>query len=382
MSTAKSQQVSRDRSFFFLASGLWVAFTIVVVVARLHQQPSSGNVVHIYLEAAERWRSAEGLYNGSFLYLPTSAVGFLPLTELPFAVSGALWRTINLLLFALGTWSLVALGPARRAGVSFLIVSLFTILLSWSAARHGQLTLAMGGLMMMSAAAMARERGWRAAIYLALAVAAKPLAIVMVPIAFFVMRGMLPKLAVTLTAILLIPFALQDPSYVMSQYSGIPTMLERHAGNADVRPFPQAIWLMRLGGFGLSSAGETLLRGCFAVITWMLCMQVIRGLGPRAAAPYVLTFVGSYILLFLPCTESNTYALMAPSLGWLAARARLEGFKVTWRVLLLAGALCLASHTLLRAYPNSLLSMAKPLACVLLLTAATRRASRDISDVA
>ena len=73
-----------------------------------------------------------------------------------------------------------------------------------------------------------------------------------------------------------------------------------------------------------------------------------------------------YILLFGAGTERNTFALIAPVIGLASARAWQSKDLGTLALLGALTLLMLLSHTLQHAYPNSVLAMAKPLACVVL----------------
>lgn len=369
---------SRDRACLLVAVAAWLLFLVLVVMTRLSVEPSFGNVYNIYREAALRWQAEEALYNGSFLYLPTSALFLGPLTDLSFVLGGAIWRSLNVWVFALGIWRLVRARGTGTLGFDFLIVTLPTLLLSWSAARHGQMTLAMGGLMMMGLAALARGAAWRSSLFVGLAIAFKPLAILLVPILVLLRPRLVPHLVAVLLGVMSLPFATADSSYVMEQYSEVLPMLDRHAEHASKRVFPQAIWMLRLAGVELSGNAQWALRLLAALLMAMGSWRVCAGRSVRGGVAWLFTFVATYLLLFSPCTENNTYALMAPCLGLMGLEARAIGRRFEWRALCVVVLLCSTSHALRSAYPNSLLAMGKPIAALVLLVTAAGLAGESV----
>jgi hypothetical protein len=230
-----------------------------------------------------------------------------------------------------------------------------------------QMTLSMAGLMMLCVVALARGHGWRASIYLALAVAAKPLAILLFPVLVMLRIGMLWRGAIALSCVVAIPFAFQDASYVMEQYLTIPEMLQNHSSAVQERSVPNAHGTLSTMGLQLSDQALGFFIVAFAVLMMGLSREFKQRLGEREATLYVFTFVAGYILLLCPATERNSYALMAPILGTLYVLALDRQAKRVQAGVLMVTLACLLSHNLHRTFPGSPLSMAKPIACACLL---------------
>jgi len=97
----------------------WAAFTLLVVVMKFDTAPTYDNVFNIYREAAFRWRNGQDLYSAGslFVYFPPAALFLTPWTWMPFDVGGAVWRTLNLVVFALGVWRISGASgtPALRS---------------------------------------------------------------------------------------------------------------------------------------------------------------------------------------------------------------------------------------------------------------------------
>src|SRR5262249_41412766 len=157
-----------------------------------------------------------------FNYFPASAVLLAAWSWLPFQLGGALWRIVNLAAFAFGLWRLCQCGERPLASTHFLIATVVTVVLSVSASRHGQMTLAMAGFMVARVACAEDGKLGRAAFYAALAVALKPLAVVLVLLLFAVYPRLSWRIAVALAVFFVLPFLFQHADYVWRQYAAVP----------------------------------------------------------------------------------------------------------------------------------------------------------------
>lgn len=347
---------------------VWACFALLVVVARLDSVPSAGNVFSIYREAGLRWLDGRDLYPAEFLfnYFPPSAVLFAAWSWLPFGLGGALWRVVNIAVFAFGVWTVSHRSERRPASQRFFIATVVTVVLSASAARYGQMTLAMAGLMMAAVAYADSGALRRAAVCAALAMALKPLAVVLMLLLVAVYPRLLWRMAIAVAVFFLVPFLFQHADYVWRQYAAVPEMLATRAQ-------PNYEWQQNI--FGLldklwwtaTNAGQAIVSGANAVAVLFLCWRARRRAPAIGAALSIYALASCYILLFGSGTESNTYAMLAPVIGLAAATAwdardrRLLGFVSAVIVIMLL------SHTLQHAYPHTVLAMVKPVACLLLL---------------
>ena len=191
---------------------VWACFALLVVIVELDSVHSFGNVFAIYREAGLRWRDGRDLYPAeyAFNYFPPSAVFLTGWSWLPFQVGGALWRVANLALFAFGLWKVSQTCGRPLSSTHFLIATVVTVLLSGSAARYGQMTLAMSGLMMASVAYAEGDALWRAAVCAALAVALKPFAVVLVLLLVAIYPRLPWRMAAALAVFFLLPFLFQE----------------------------------------------------------------------------------------------------------------------------------------------------------------------------
>jgi hypothetical protein len=344
---------------------VWACFALLVVIARLDAVYSLENVFAIYREAGLRWRGGENLYPAElhFNYFPPSAVLFAAWSWLPFGIGGALWRIVNLAAFAFGLWKVTRDGDRPLPAAHFLIATVVTVVLSASAARYGQMTLAMAGFMM--AAVTYAERGalWRAAICAALAVALKPLAVVLVLLLAAVYPRVLWRMACALAALFLMPFLFQHADYVWRQYAAVPAMLAARAGQPE--GWQQHVFgLLDKLGWTATDTQQTIIRGVSAVFVLFLCWRV-RHRAPRmGVALSIYALATCYILLLGNGTERNTYAMLTPVIGLALAAAWDARDRGLLGLMSAVISLHLLSHTLQRAYPQTALAMLKPAACV------------------
>ncbi len=358
---------------------LWLGFAVWGILALAVAAPralsgfeSPGSVPTIYRNAGVSWiegRDLYGLSGWDFVYFPQSAALFTPLAALPEVPCAFLWRVLNVAIFAWGVLALTRLAQRRAARVRFLLVSLIAVGLCWSAARHGQMTLAMGGLMFAAAAELDRQRWNRAAIWLVLSVAIKPLSVVMLLLAAALYpRTMLPIVLATVAAVLL-PFGMQEPGYVWRQMTLCVQSLQVSVEGGLTATWPQLFAIASAVGLDVPRQAQTVIRLAAALGTLLLCYLAKRRHPSSSAILFTVALAVGYILLFNMRTERNTYALMAPLLGLSFAMARAERHYVRLAFLGALALTMLLSHPLSRRLGEGSEDWLKPLVCLLFVVA-------------
>ena len=349
---------------------LWAVFAVVVAVNRFSELPIEGNVFLYYRDAAVRWMEGQPLYNGTgcgVIYLPQAYVLSTPFTLLPFNWGGAIWRILNIALFAVGVWQFARLASRGTSRNLFAWVSLPVILLSWSAARHGQMTMAMGGMMLLAVADLADQRWWRATLWLVLGVVLKPLALVLVLLAAVLYPRTSWRLLVGAGLALTLPLLAQHPAYVLDQYVLAVKELGIAARVGGEVEFAHLFWLLRAAGLDIPAAGQTAIRLIAAVLTLAVCWLAVRRCRPAEAGVILYTLAVGYLMLFNPRTENNTYCLLAPALGVFAAQAVVAGHRLHTAFSVGLVALFLASYPLGKALSDQGVVWIKPLLCTVFL---------------
>lgn len=307
---------------------LWGIFILFVIINRSQSPVGHAEVFVTYRNAARMWLDAQPLYDGSafgFVYLPHAAIFMTPFIWLTPLLDSFLWRLVDIGVFALGVFQFARLAEARNGRPLFLPVTVISILMAASAAKLGQMTLIMSGLLMIALSDLGNEHPWRAAFWLVLAVALKPLAaVLLLLVAALYPRTIIPLL-IWCGAVLALPFLLQDPEYVWHQYVAGALTMKQASGFDNEKPFADLFWMLRAAGIEIADTPQFLLRLLFATVTLAYCWWLRRKLAPLTFLVYLFTLAACYVLLFNPRTENNTYAIMAPALGVFTAWAFQNG---------------------------------------------------------
>lgn len=319
---------------------IWAGFCLAAV-ALLLWGPKRSPVNESYAFGAACWENRTLLYNDAgcgFIYPPQAAILHWPLLKLPHSLYEFAWRGVNIGLLAAGVCRMAACSGGRfDAPLStFLITTLVTVPKAWTLALNGQATMAMTGLTLVAAADVAERRWWRATLALLLALAFKPLAIVLLLLAAGLFRPMLWRLAVGGLVFFVIPYLTRDAEYVTSQYLAFVENLNAASAIGQDMAYPGLFSLMHMLGFHVPVAGQTAMQIVAALTTLGTGWIVTRRLSSSHTGLLLYSLATCYLLLFNPRTENNSYTMLMPAVALFGARARLV--EKRWpRVLLLAG---------------------------------------------
>ena len=294
---------------------IWVGLLLVVSVRLLGGERRT--VTDAYEQAAQHWMAGEPMYEMSgrgFLYFPQAAIVYAPFASVGDPWGDILWRFCGIALFG---WSILRISrvmapgdPEFHLGIVFV-----SALLCFSCLRNGQSTLPMTALMLLAAECIYQRRWNRAALCLALGFAVKPLVLVMLLLAAAVVPQLRVRLAVGLVLVLLTPFLLQNPAYVLEQYQDCFAMMRvaHDLGHQDW--WAQTFGMLRTVGVHIAGSMQTGVRLAAALVTLCATVIVFRR-SPEARRPvWLFTLSAVYLLLFNPRTENNTYCLLGPALG-------------------------------------------------------------------
>ncbi len=319
------------------AWGAWLALFVVAAAIIVHD--STRSVVPAYREGAVYWMASTTIFAdpgvGGFVYLPQAAILFIPFALLPVAACEVVWRFVTISVFAFGIFRFAHLGRRSPAQDLFPLMTLVSLPMAWDCARNGQATLAMTGLMLLAVADISRESWWRAVLWLSLAVAVKPLAIVLALLVMAVHRPLSWRLPAGLAAMALFPFVTQHPSYVLGQYAAFWSSLTKavHVGvvaHGWTTPFTA----LRVAGIAVPERAQTVMRATAAAATLAIFWLGRRRFDDARLAGFAYCLAAVYLILFSPRTENNTYAMLGPAIGLLLARAVLVEKRTAEGVLL------------------------------------------------
>ena len=273
--------------------------------------------------------AGESLYEMSietghgFLYLPHAAIFHIPFALLSYLTqwpqSGdVVWRVCSWICFAIACRQLIGasgLDPSRSQWRMAFVVSLLSI----SALRIGQSTLLMTALMMMSVLAWQKKHWDRSTIFIVLAIAVKPLALVVGLLLFGVSQPMRYRLPIGLVALAAAPFLFQSPGYVWQQYADCARMLGSANSLGNDLSWAQLFGMLNVFGMPIESSTQTLVRLVMAVVTLGVVSLTTNRL-VRQSGTWLFAWAAVYLMLFNPRTENSTYCLIAPIVAWLMIR--------------------------------------------------------------
>ena len=126
--------------------------------------------------------------------------------------------------YAVGIRRLATVGRTSSRVHPFPLITLASLPAALPCARNGQSTLIMMAFMILAAVDLAETgpggpRRWRAALWLSLSLAFKPLSLAMLLVVAALDWRMAWRLVLGVACVLLFPFLTQSPHYVAAQYA-------------------------------------------------------------------------------------------------------------------------------------------------------------------
>ena len=293
-------------------AALFATISILILAGSDH------SVVSTYRDATLQWFAGRNIYTDTghgFLYLPAAAILFAPFAWLPPAACEIAWRLMVIGGFAIGVWRLGKIVEGRQSDSTFALLTLASLPPALACARNGQSTLIMAGLMMSACVDLAEGRRGRAVLCATLAVALKPLAVVLLLLAPFIDRRLAWRAALGFVAVLCLPFVTQRPAFVLDQYAKCAQMFRASSHCGMIELWAQPFSVLGLLGINVSESTQTAIRLIAAGGAIGLCLAARSRTRSTRAVEYLLAISVLYILLFNPRTENNTYAMLGPVIG-------------------------------------------------------------------
>lgn len=336
------------------ALALWL-LAFLVIAGDVVRRPASHTTTPTYRLASTNWWAGIDPYsnnmNSGFFYFPQAAILYTPFTWGPALLGDLLWRAA---VFALFAWALVRLArlfPARdglATSRAFLILTLLAVPSSLASLRNAQFDLPLAALILLATAEIAETRWTAATVWLCLAVALKPLAVV--PLLLFgalYIRKLAPRLALGLAVTFLLPFLNPHPGFVAHEYARCGQALlwaaQTHAAHAPPK-FSDLAALLEHANIVLPDAVLTALRLIFALLFLGLGALALWRRGGPWAAWSIGALAVAYLMLFNPRTETCSYVMLAP---FTASLALLEWPRRRWLAWTLGiGSICCACDSI------------------------------------
>ena len=266
------------------AAGLvaWLIVSTMILWGDAH------TVTTAYAHGSLAWINGQNMYETTgegFLYLPQAALLYAPFAALPAPAGDLVWRLACLTIFLLGVARFAELAPGEPQRV-LLHVSAISLAMCANGLRLGQSTLPMTGCMLLAAEALSRQSWNRAAAWLLLGLAVKPLTIVLVLLAAALHSPLRWRLLGGCALLAVTPFCTQHPAYVVWQYGQFGEMLQHANELGNHAWWAQLFGMLKTFGQPVSPAAQTAARAAAALVTLVLCSgwrsAAASGGGPRS----------------------------------------------------------------------------------------------------
>jgi Glycosyltransferase family 87 len=305
------------------AAAVWFNASLAVAIVAIGS-PNGHTVFNIYAVACHQWWVGEDMFlrqvttNELYRYSPTFSVLTAPFALFQPGVGNALWKLANAAVFVLGLWVWCRRGlPGQLNRDQIAAVFLLAMPVAVGSLYIGQANLMMTGLVLLSLTAIAEDRWWWAAGFLAVATLIKafPLALAMV-LAVLFWRTFPLRFLVALLVGLAFPFATQRPEYVLDQTArwfhhlteSVELNRERlrsldhllDVAGAGVKP---SLFLMAGAAAGAAVLAVSLLA------QW-------KGAERREVLLRLAAWFLTWAVLFGPSTENVTFGILAPVVAW------------------------------------------------------------------
>jgi hypothetical protein len=361
---------------------VWVLLAVLMCV-RTALWPTRNSVYPIFSDAGHGWLAGTDLYDqhfwelqiDEFRYSPLVATMFVPLGLLPDALGGVLWRLLNMGVFFAGTIAFLRIVYPGRNEIGLMgatCIGWVLLPLGLPSFNNGQANPIVIGSLLLAVVAAHRGRWNLAAMALAWPILFKvyPLAVALLLLLVYP-RQLGWRLAVLLVVGLLVPFALQDPSYVSRQYADWFDKLAREDRTNRMLPDTyRDFWLLvRWTQIPISHRWYMPLQlGVAAGSALIVLVGRVRRWENGVLLHHLVNLGCCWMILFGPATENSTYILIGPTLAIAVWEAFAWPRPVWTRCALVAIVAIFIGSALITALPNgrNLAYPLNPLATLLL----------------
>jgi hypothetical protein len=221
---------------------------------------------------------------------------------------------------------------------AFLWASLLTMPLCMNSLRNGNANALFGGVVLLAIGALLQRRWWLAVGLMTLAMALKPLGIVLLLLAPLVYAPLRWRMPVAVIALAIFPFLFANPTYVAAQYREAWHNLQACAVVSEHR-FADINGVLRTFGAELSPSVSKLVRVVAGAVFAALFYWGAKRTREPLSCLWLYALAAGYLMLFNPMNEENSYVILAPALGvWGALFLfSLRAGTVRWMAWVIAG---------------------------------------------
>jgi len=308
-----------EKQWRSVAWAIWL-IPMALVVEIVISNPLARSVTPIYHDAVTNWWAQHPVYTGSsgFNYLPLFLPGFGLFALLPLVICEILWRWAALAGLGFGLWRCTNLIASTNQYKVFALVSVLSLPIGLSSIRNGQSSAQLAACLVLAALLLYRKRWWSATFWLSLALVCKPLAIPAIGLAVMAFPNLWWRALLGTLAVLVAPYFLAPISYVNELYvSFASNMVDCYAPVG--RTFADLNGVLRVFGLEVTGVASLVLRVAAGVAMALGIWFTARNTVDIRRVLLWLGFSASYIMLFTPMNEANSYVMLAPAFGLWAA---------------------------------------------------------------
>lgn len=334
---------------------VWCVPLIVICALMLHGAKARRTVHPVYRTASENWSAQVDLYRVraitdaetgqtviestfAFLYPPSFLAVYAPFTWPPKPWGEIAWRALAAFGMAWMLRALIARQPRASTNVDFALLSLAVVPVCLGALQMGQANAVLTVCMLAACLGLDAGRTWVAGAWMALGIAIKPFMLAPAALAVVLMPGCLLPMLVMSGLLLASPFLTAPSAFVWKQYSMFLQQTLGPCMNVSEDRFADFNGLLRGLGIevrGSLSTGVRAVAG-MAMVGWML--RARSRLGPTDTALLWLAASSSYLMLFNPMTEANSYCILGVPMAlcawrWIESQDRWIGWSLLGAVL-------------------------------------------------
>ncbi|MDP0562552.1 MAG: hypothetical protein QS721_09625 [Candidatus Endonucleobacter sp. (ex Gigantidas childressi)] len=313
------QNLSRaDKSIFCL----WVLVGLLLVIDSLYFP--GGSVVFNYQMGADRWVASENLYAGpeGYLYLPQFAMLF---SLLPGSLVAAeiIWNLFQLVVVVSGLYCFSRMMSDVEEKSFFPLLSVVVLIISWTTIRNGQATMLQLGVMLWTSVSLHKKQWNLAAFLLVIGLISKPVFVIFFALVVFFYCSLCWRIALWAVGACLLPVLFKGYEYAIDQHLGFVSMVYESLvyGESGHKTnwahffaiFPQLL------GVNVSSGVQIVTRVIVGFLVLCGVAFARRRYTSELACYYLYALAACYLMLFNPRTETNSFALIAPAIGYWVA---------------------------------------------------------------
>ncbi|WP_252179197.1 glycosyltransferase family 87 protein [Endozoicomonas sp. 4G] len=322
---------------------LW-GLAVILIFVKVVLEPGHHTVLDSYLLGAERWIDRVKLYSGpgGFIYTPTFAVLFVPVTKLPVFLADLLWRLFTIGLYAWASLRLLKHFQEYSGETLFNRFGLFSLIavpLAFSGFRNGQFNVVLIAAMMLVVSQIIEQRWNSAALILAFIMSLKPTFIVFFLLATTLFRPLWLRVPVMLLAFLSLPLMF-GLDYGVEQYKHFLEMAHSAVDLGVTTPNWASFFNIPAQLFNVSvpESLQNIIKVMLAAITWAACFYAIVRHGTKNGLIYLLSFAACYHVMFNPRSVNTDYIILGTTLAfWFATAAfQWRDKTLTWTTGLIA----------------------------------------------